>query len=66
MSGGTYIIKSSPNDRLFFYKLFKAVLFTLQSCCQKSAERKSSKEIFFSYFVLLEVTDLWFEPWFNV
>ena len=28
-------------------------LFTLESFCQKSAERKSPKKYFFSYFVLM-------------
>ena len=59
-SGRTYSLKSTPSDRLF-EKLFKAILFTLQSFCRKSAERKSPKKYFW-YFVLM--SGLRVEPWF--
>ena len=48
ISGGTYSLKSTPNDR--FEKRFKANLFDSQSFCQKSAERKSPKK-YFSCFI---------------
>ena len=38
LCGGTYSLKSTPNDR-FFEKLFMASLIYSQSFCQKSAER---------------------------
>ena len=50
MAGPTSL-KSTPNDK-FFEKLFMAILFSSQSFCQKSAERKSPKK-YFSYFVLM-------------
>ena len=50
LNGGTYTLKSTPNDR-FFEKLFMATLFTSQSFCQESPERKSPKK-YFLYFVL--------------
>ena len=40
ISGGTYSLKSTPNDK-FFEKL--------TSFCQKSAERKSLKKIHFVF-----------------
>ena len=50
ISGGAYILKSTPNDR-FFEKLFVTnFIFSLESFCQKSAERKSK---YFLYFVLM-------------
>ena len=58
MSGETYSLKSTTNDR-FFDKLFMAILFTLRVFCQKSAERKSLKKYFF-YFVLM--SNLGLEP----
>ena len=61
ISGGTYCLKSTPNDR-FFGKLFIAIFIYFQSFCQKSAERKSTKK-YFSYFVL--ISDLGLEPWLN-
>ena len=51
ISGGTYSLKTTSNDR-FFEKLFMAILFYSQSFCQKSAERKSLNKNF-SYFVLM-------------
>ena len=48
-SGGTYSLTSAPNDR-FLRNFFMAGLFDSQSFCQKSAERKSPKKYFFSYF----------------
>ena len=51
VSGGTYSLKSTPKDK-FFEKLFMAILFTRESFCQKSAERKSPKK-YLSYFVLM-------------
>ena len=48
ISGGTYSLKSTPNDR-FFEKLFMAILFT-QNFCLKSAERKSLKKYFLYFF----------------
>ena len=50
VSGGTYSLTSSVNDR-FLEKLFMAISFYSQSFCQKSAERKPPKK-YFSYFVL--------------
>ena len=51
MSGGTYSLKSTPNDRfLFIEKLFMAIFIYFQSFCQKSTERKSPKK-YFLYFV---------------
>ena len=35
INGGTYSLKSTPNDR-FFETLFMAILFDSQSFCQKS------------------------------
>ena len=52
ISGGTYSLKSTPNDR--FEKLFIAIFIYSQSFCPKSAERKSPKK-YFSYFVF----DVW-------
>ena len=51
ISGGTYNLKSAPNDR-FFEKLFMAIFIYFESFCQKSAERKSAKK-YFLYFVLM-------------
>ena len=51
MSGGTYSLKSTPNDR-FFEKLFHGHFIYSQSFCQKSAEGKSPKK-YFLYFVLM-------------
>ena len=62
ISGRTYSLKSTPNDR-FFEKLFMAVLIHYQSFCQKSAERKSSKN-YYSYFVLMSGLEL--ESWLYV
>ena len=45
ISGGTYILKSTPNDRVL-EKLLMVILFCYQNFCQKSAERKSSKTTF--------------------
>ena len=42
ISPWTYSLQSTPNDK-FFEKLFRAI-FTSQSFCQKSAERKSPKK----------------------
>ena len=55
ISGGTYSLKSTPNDK-FFEKVFMAILFYSQSCGQKSAERKSPKK-YFSYYVLILAWD---------
>ena len=46
ISGRTYNLKSTPNNR-FFEKLLTAVLIYSQSFCQKSAERISPKKYFF-------------------
>ena len=43
INGGTYGLKSTPNDK-FFEKLFMAIFIYSQSFCQKSAERKSPKK----------------------
>ena len=51
ISGGTYCLKSTSNDK-FFEKLFMAIPIYSQSFCQKSAERKSPKK-YFSYFILI-------------
>ena len=51
ISGGTYSLKSSPNDR-FFWETFHGNFIYSQCYCQKSAERKSPKK-YFSYFVLM-------------
>ena len=51
ISGVTYSLKSTPNDK-FFEKLFMAILFTLRVFCQKSAEWKSPT-IYCLYFVLM-------------
>ena len=59
INGETYILKSTPNDRLFD-KLFMAICIYSQSFCHKSAERKSLKE-YFLYFVLM--SGLRLEPW---
>ena len=59
ISGGTYSLNSTPNDK-FFEKLFMAILFHAQSFCQKSIERKSPKK-YFSYFVLMSRLGL--KPW---
>ena len=59
VSGVTYSLKSTPNDR-FFKKLFVSILFTLKSFCHKFADRKSLKK-YFSYFVLM--FGLGLEPW---
>ena len=59
ISGGTYSLKSTPNDR-FFEKLFLAIFIYSQIFCQKSTERKSPKE-YFSYFVLM--SGLGQSPW---
>ena len=48
VSGGTYSLKSTPNDS-FLRNFFMAILFHSQSFCQKSAERKSPKK-YFLYF----------------
>ena len=58
--GGTYSLKSTPNDRFFFLKTFHGNFIYSQSFCQKSAERKSPKK-YFSYFVLM--SGLGLEPW---
>ena len=50
ISGGTYNLKSTPNDRLF-EKLFMTILFTFRVFCQKSAERKSPKKYLFFFHV---------------
>ena len=55
ISGGTYGLKSTPNDK-FFEKLFVAILFT-QNFFQKSAERKLLKEIDEIIFVFY--LDVW-------
>ena len=59
ISGWTYSLKWTPNDR-FFEKLFMEILFTSQSFCQKSAERKLPKK-YYLYFVLMSglVLDSW-------
>ena len=49
ISGGSYSLKSTPNDK-FSEKLFLAALIYSQSFCQKSAERKPPKK-YFSYFI---------------
>ena len=46
MSGGTYSLKSTPNDNRFFEKLFMAVFIYFQNFCQKSAERKEILFVF--------------------
>ena len=60
ISAGTYSFKSTSNDR-FFEKLFHGGFIYFQSFCQKSAEWKSPKKYFFSYFVLM--SGLGLEPW---
>ena len=56
----TYSLKSIPNDR-FYEKLFVAILFTLRVFA-KNLLREGGEEIFFSYFVLMEMSDLGSEP----
>ena len=46
LSGGTYSLTSTLNDK-FLRDFFMAGLFCSQSFCQKSAERKSPKKYFF-------------------
>ena len=53
MSGGSYSFKVD-SERQIFEKLLMAVLNYSQSFCQKSAERKSPKNIFVFCF------DIWF------
>ena len=49
MSGGTYSLTSTLNDR-FFEKLFHGRFIYSQSFCQKSAEREEvAEEIFFIF-----------------
>ena len=48
LSGGTYSLKMTPNNR-FFEKLFVALLFLLKGLCQKTAE---PKKYLFHIFVL--------------
>ena len=52
-------VKSNMNIRFFFFfeKHFLAILFTIRDFYQKSAERKSPKNIY-SYFISLGMSDL--------
>ena len=49
VSGETYILTSTPNDR-FFVKPFHGSFIYSKSFCQKLAERKSPKKYFFFHF----------------
>ena len=62
ISGGTYSLKSTPNDR-FFEKRFMAVLIYFQRFYHKSAEKKSPQK-YFLCFVL--ISGLGLEPWLYV
>ena len=46
ISGGTYSLKSTPNER-FFWETFHGNFIYSQRFSQKSAERKSPKKYFF-------------------
>ena len=48
ISGGTYSLKSTPNDR-FWETIHGHFFIYSQSFCQKSAERKSPKKYFFVF-----------------
>ena len=58
VSGRTYSLTSTSNNRLL-RNFYMAGLFYSLNCCQKSAEKKSPKKYFFSYFVLMP--DMGFE-----
>ena len=60
MSGGTYCLTSTPNDKFFFQTFFHGRLIFSESFCQKSVKRKSPKKYFFPYFVLM--SGLGYEP----
>ena len=59
ISGGTYSLKSIPND-WFFWEIFHGSFNFFQTFCQKSDERKSQKK-YFLYFVLM--SGLGLEPY---
>ena len=53
-------------DFFFFRNFAWQYCMYSQSFCQKSkksAEKKAPKDIFFSYFVFIEMSDLRFEMW---
>ena len=57
LSGRTYSLTSTPNDR-FLRNFFMAGFFYSQSLCHKSAERKSPKK-YFSYFIFDDWPGIW-------
>ena len=50
VSGATYCLTSTPNDRFFFWETFHGNFIYSPTFRQKSAERKSPKK-HFSYFI---------------
>ena len=58
ISGGTYSLKATPNDR-FFWKLFMAFLFTLRLFARNLLNRNSPRKYFLYFFM----SSLRLEPW---
>ena len=54
--GGTYSLKSTPNDWLF-WETFHGNFIYSKNICQKSAERKSPKKYFLFFFFFF--FDIW-------
>ena len=63
-SGGTYILNSTPND-ILLRSLFMTILVTL-TIFASNLPAGSRPINTFSYFVLLEMFELAFEPWSHV
>ena len=53
ISGRTYILKSTPNDR-FYKKFFMAILFTIRVFARNLLRGNCRRNIFFSYFALID------------
>ena len=63
ISGRTYSLKSTPNDR-FLEKLFMAAFNLLSGFLPEICWEEIAEEIYFSYSVLM--SGLGLEPWFYV
>ena len=55
ISGETYSLKSTLNDRFLFEKLFMAALIYSQSSGQKSAVKRIAEEILFFFVFCFDV-----------
>ena len=60
--GGTYNLKPIPNIRFLLKRIFKAILYLLSQFSPEFWWHEVTEDIFFSYFVLFEFSDLRFEP----